>query len=76
LSLNAAFDCYFKTRDTLSLLSSGTGGIEQLQTSLTEDDAYFAFVREEKAYALINFFPAGIPGVRRGKLVFTSLRIY
>ncbi|KAG8831393.1 hypothetical protein FRC17_003219, partial [Serendipita sp. 399] len=34
---------YGQTRDTLSLLSTGTGGIEELQRTLAEDDAYFAF---------------------------------
>ncbi|CAG8737972.1 15224_t:CDS:2, partial [Acaulospora colombiana] len=46
-------------------MRSGTGGIEELQRNLSEDDAYFAFVREDKGFCLINFFPAGIPGVRR-----------
>lgn len=58
---------YGSTRDTLTLLSTGTGGIEELQKSLSDDDAYFAFVREEKAFCLINFFPTGIPGVRRAR---------
>lgn len=59
-----------QTRDKLTLLATGTGGIEELQKTLPDNDAYFAFVREEKAFCLINFFPAGIPGVRRGRCYF------
>jgi hypothetical protein len=58
-----------QTRDKLSLLATGTAGIEELATHLTDDDIYFAFVREDKAFAIISYFPAGIPGVRRGELV-------
>src|SRR5258706_6747011 len=57
-----------QTRDKLSLFSTGTGGIEELAIHLTDDDVYFAFVREEKSYVIISYFPAGIPGVRRGQL--------
>ncbi|KAG8836382.1 hypothetical protein FRC18_011513 [Serendipita sp. 400] len=66
-ALNWLILSYGQTRDTLTLLSTGTGGIEELQRTLSEDDAYFAFVREEKAFCLINFFPVGIPGVRRAR---------
>jgi hypothetical protein len=57
-----------QTRDKLSLLATGTGGIEELATRLIDDDVYFAFIREDRAFAIISYFPAGIPGVRRGEL--------
>lgn len=37
-----------QTRDKLSLLTSGTGGVEELVKSLPEDDVFFGFCREEE----------------------------
>ncbi|CCA77898.1 hypothetical protein PIIN_00542 [Serendipita indica DSM 11827] len=58
---------YANTRDTLTLLATGTGGIEELQRTLQDDDAYFALVREQDKICLINFFPSSISGVRRAR---------
>lgn len=37
-----------QTRDKLSLLTSGTGGVDELVKALPDDDVSFAFCREEE----------------------------
>ena len=65
---------YGKTRDKLTLLSSGTGTFDDLCDTVSREpeDIYFGFCRERDGesnyFAMIAFVPDGISGVRRGMM--------
>ncbi|KAF9433317.1 hypothetical protein BGZ76_009615 [Entomortierella beljakovae] len=57
---------YHDTRDKISLYSSGTGGLEELRSSLTEEVLY-GFVRVEDRYALLSYVSEQVSGLRRAR---------
>lgn len=67
---------YGQTRDKLSLLATGSGGVEELVQRLPEDDVYFAFVREEEKdrsyFCLVSYVPESVSGVRRARALVHS----
>jgi MAP7 domain-containing protein 1 len=60
--------------DELSLFDSGSGGVAELKNKINNlEQVYIAFCREtvdlESAFLLINYIPASVSGVKRGRYV-------
>ncbi|KAF9117056.1 hypothetical protein BGX27_005606 [Mortierella sp. AM989] len=57
---------YHDTRDKISLYSKGTGGLDELAASLTEEVLY-GFVRIEDRFALLAYVSEQVSGLRRAR---------
>jgi hypothetical protein len=57
---------YHDTRDTISLYSKGTGGLDELRANLL-DEVLYGFVRIGTHYLLITYMNDQVSGVRRAR---------
>lgn len=61
-----------QTRDRLSLINSGNGGVETMRVDIMRNmnGIFFGFCREQENgknyYAIIAYVPESVSGVRRG----------